>query len=64
MPLGLRDFILKKYPNDHVIHRLAYNLSRTESTVEWKNFVTTWDSRRASSWKMAFPDLVDLIAME
>ena len=64
MPLGLRDLILKKYPNDHVIHRLVYNLSRTESTVEWKNFVTTWDSRRASSWKMAFPDLLDLIAME
>ena len=64
MPLGLRDLILKKYPNDHVMHKLVHNLSRTESTVEWKKFVMTWDSRRASSWKMAFPELVDLIVLE
>jgi len=61
MSPGIRHLILTKYPSTHVIHKMISNLPQTLTLYEWRDFVTTWDSRRNNSWKTAFPDLVDLI---
>lgn len=58
MPLNIREVVLKKYSNDHIIHRLVANLPSPTSLDPWKNFINTWDSRRNNSWQTAFPDLI------
>jgi hypothetical protein len=58
MPLNIREVVLKKYSNDHTIHRLVANLPSPTSLDPWKNFINTWDSRRNNSWQTAFPDLI------
>lgn len=58
MPLAIRELILEKYPNTHVIHRLVDQLPQPHTLDHWKNFVETWDIRRNNSWQTAFPDLV------
>jgi hypothetical protein len=61
MPLAIREQIMKKYPSDHVMHRLVKNLPEPTSLDPWRNFVETWDKRRNNSWQNAFPDLVPYI---
>lgn len=61
MPADIRMLILKKYPNNHVIHNLVANLPLPDSIESWKHFVKTWDNRRNNSWQTAFPDLVQCL---
>ena len=58
MPNNIRELIFKKYPADHIIHRLVSNLPPPSELTSWKNFVNTWDIRRNNSWQTAFPDLI------
>jgi hypothetical protein len=58
MPMGIKNLILTKYPDFHVIHRMVSNLPRSLSLGKWQDFVNIWDSRRNNSWQTAFPDLV------
>ena len=61
MPYNIREVVLKKYPVDHVIHRLVANLPEPTPLLPWQQFVDTWDTRRNNSWQQAFPDLVQYI---
>jgi len=61
MSPGIKNLILTKYPDTHVIHKMVSNLPQSSTLYEWKDFVDTWDTRRKNNWKTAFPDLVDLI---
>jgi hypothetical protein len=61
MSPGIRNLILTKYPDTHVIHKMISNLPQPSTLSDWKDFVNTWDPRRNNNWKTAFPDLVDLI---
>jgi len=61
MPLGIRTLIFKKYPNNHVIHNLVANSIAPTDLEPWVNFVNIWDLRRNTSWKTAFPELVEYL---
>ena len=62
MPLGVREVILKKYPETHVIHKLVANIQESALPIsDWQQFVDTWDTRRNNSWQQAFPKLVQYI---
>jgi hypothetical protein len=61
MPMGIRELVQTKYSADHIIHRLVANLSEPISLLPWRQFVSTWDTRRNNSWQQAFPDLVQYI---
>lgn len=58
MPKGIKDLILTKYPNTHMIHKMISNLLPSLPLDNWQNFVNIWDAKRKNSWKTAFPDLV------
>ena len=61
MPHNIRELVLKKYPANHIIHKLVDNLPLPTSLVPWENFVNTWDNRRNNSWQTVFPELARLI---
>jgi len=61
MPPPIQELVQAKYPAEHIIHRLAANLSKTDLPVGWQQFVKTWDTRRNNSWQQAFPDLVQYV---
>ena len=61
MPEGVKNLILTKYPNNHVIHRMISILPQSLPLGQWQDFVNIWDSRRNNSWQTAFPELVKLI---
>ena len=63
MPESVQNLVIKKYPRDHVIHRMVANIKPKPSInlISWQNFVATWDTRRDNSWKTAFPELVDCV---
>ena len=61
MSQNIKELVLKKYPADHIIHKLVDNLPPQTSLNAWKNFVNTWDKQRNNSWQQAFPELVKLI---
>jgi sulfatase maturation enzyme AslB (radical SAM superfamily) len=59
MPMAVRNLVLEKYEETHVIYRLVKNLTKPHSLIPWVKFVENWDTKRNNSWKKAFPDLVD-----
>jgi sulfatase maturation enzyme AslB (radical SAM superfamily) len=59
MPIAVRNLVLEKYEETHVIHKLVKNLGEPDSLKKWLEFVKKWDTRRNNSWKKAFPDLVN-----
>ena len=61
MPQNIRELVLKKYPVNHIIHKLVADLAPQSSLNSWQEFVDTWDTRRNNSWQQAFPDLVQYI---
>jgi hypothetical protein len=61
MPEGIKNLILTKYPNNHVIHRMISILPQSLPLGQWQDFVNIWDSRRNNSWQTAFPELSELI---
>jgi hypothetical protein len=61
MPQNIRELVLKKYPANHIIHKLVDNLPPQTSLIPWKNFVKTWDQRRNNQWQQAFPDLAQYL---
>jgi hypothetical protein len=61
MSPGIKNLVLKKYPETHVIHKMINNLPATVPIGSWHNFVDTWEPRRKNNWKLAFPELVKLI---
>ena len=61
MPYNIREAVLKKYPVNHVIHRLVANLPEPTPLLPWQQFVNTWDTRRNNSWQTAFPELARYI---
>jgi len=61
MSQGIKNSILAKYSDTHVIHKMISNLPQPLTLSDWKDFVNLWDPRRNNNWKIAFPDLVDLI---
>ena len=62
MPYGVREIILKKYPETCIIHKLVANLQEDLLPIsDWQQFVDTWDIRRNNSWQLAFPELVQYI---
>lgn len=62
MPQSIRDLVMQRYPDSHVIHNLVKNLPAHVDQSEWKQFVATWDQRRGNSWAQAFPDLCKHLA--
>ena len=61
MPEGIKNLILTKYPNNHVIHRMISILPQSLPLDQWQDFVDIWDAKRKNSWKTAFPELSELI---
>jgi hypothetical protein len=61
MPEKIRLAVLKKYPENHIMHNLVSKLPPPKSLDHWHNFVNKWDTRRKNSWQAAFPDLVSLM---
>jgi sulfatase maturation enzyme AslB (radical SAM superfamily) len=61
MPQSIRQLILKKYPIDHIIHKLIANLAPQTSLNSWQEFVKIWDNQRNNSWQQAFPDLAQYL---
>jgi sulfatase maturation enzyme AslB (radical SAM superfamily) len=61
MPAGIKNLILTKYPDTHIIHKMISNLPPPLPVESWHEFVNTWDARRNNSWQTAFPELVGLI---
>jgi len=61
MPQGIKNLILTKYPDTHIIHKMISNLPQSLPLDEWQNFVNIWDVKRNNNWKTAFPDLIHKI---
>jgi hypothetical protein len=61
MSQGIKNLILTKYPDTHIVHQMINNLPQSSPMGNWQNFVNTWDSRRNNSWQTAFPELAELI---
>jgi len=61
MPQAVRDLVLEKYAESHVMHKLVKNLPEPDSLSVWAEFVNRWDSVRNNSWKLAFPELASAV---
>ena len=57
MPVTIRELILKKYPDHHIIYKLVDKLPHPMVLTPWITFVNTWDICRNNNWQQAFPDL-------
>jgi hypothetical protein len=57
MPENIRKMILKKYPQDHILHKMIAGLPPPESLETWREFVNKWDVQRNNDWRTAFPEL-------
>jgi sulfatase maturation enzyme AslB (radical SAM superfamily) len=61
MPLSIKNLILTKYPDTHIIHKMISNLSQSLPLDQWQDFVDIWDVKRKNNWKIVFPDLVNYL---
>ena len=61
MPEGIKNLILTKYPDTHIIHKMIRNLPQSLPLDSWHDFVNAWDAQRNNSWKTVFPELAGLI---
>jgi hypothetical protein len=61
MSPGIKNLILSKYPNTHLMHKMISNLPPQMPLNEWQEFIDTWETRRKNNWKMVFPELADQI---
>lgn len=61
MPTQLREEILQKYPNTHIIHNMIANLKEPWDLQPFFTFVNTWDQRRSTFWDQSFLDIKHFI---
>jgi uncharacterized Fe-S cluster-containing radical SAM superfamily protein len=64
MPYPLRDEILKKYPQGHVIHNMIANLPEPKTLKPFVKFTKIWDPRRKQDWRQFFNEIEHLINVD